>query len=231
MNLQSQMKRDLTAAIKAKDEKKKEAIEHFKDIIMSELNVKKIEFAKKLEELVLYDIKPNLEMAGKKYGSLIPKIKDALKSQNSIRTALKVKSGKNIVLEIDGKQIELLPGEILIDVKNKEGLGVESDGQLTVGLSTAVSPDLLEEGFCRELVHQIQNLRKEAGFEIENTINTALGPGIEESILKRFKNYIMKETLSKSLSLKFEKDMFVKEVRVNDKRIKIGIKVVGSIMQ
>ncbi len=214
-----------------KDEGKKEAVEHFKDIITSELNVKKIEFVKKLEELVSYDIKPDLNLVGKKYGSMIPEIKEALLKENSVRTALKVKSGKNITLKIDGKQIELLPEEILIDIKNREGLGVESDGQMTVGLSTVLSPELLEEGFCRELVHQIQNLRKEAGFEIENTINTAIGEGIKEGILKKFKNYIMKETLSRSLSGDFEKDMFLKEVRVNDKNIKIGIKVVGSIIK
>ena len=213
------------------DEGKKEAVEHFKDIIKSELNVKKIKFVKNLEELVSYDIKPNLELAGKKYGSLIPKIKEALLAEDSVRTALKVKSGKNITLKVDGKQIELLPEEILIDIKNREGLGVESDGQTTVGLSTSLSPGLLEEGLCRELVHQIQNLRKEAGFEIENTINTAIGGGIKEGILKKFKNYIMKETLSRSLAGEFEEDMFVREVRVNDKNIKIGIKVVGSITE
>jgi isoleucyl-tRNA synthetase len=214
-----------------KDEGKKEAVEHFKDIITSELNVKRIEFAKELEELVSYDIKPNLELVGKEYGSLVPKIKEALLKENPVYTALKVKSGKNITLKIDGKQIELPPEEILIDVKNREGLGVESDGQMTVGLSTVLSQGLLEEGLCRELVHQIQNLRKEAGFEIENTINTAIGEGIKEGILKKFKNYIMKETLSRSLTGKFEEDMFVKKVRVNDKNIKIGIKVVGSIIK
>ena len=214
-----------------KDEGKKEAVEHFKDIIISELNVKKIEYALNPEELITYDIKPNLELAGKKYGKLVPKIKEALKAENSVRTALKVKGGKNIALKIDGKQIELLPEEVLTEVKNKEGLGVESDGKITVGLSTALSDGLLEEGLCRELVHQIQNLRKEAGFEIENTINTAIGEGIKESILKKFKNYIMKETLSRSLSGTFEKDMFVKEVRINDKKVKVGIKVVGSILK
>ncbi|GAH12118.1 unnamed protein product, partial [marine sediment metagenome] len=108
--------------------------------------------------------------------------------------------------------------------------GVESDGEFTVGLPTAISGELLEEGFCRELVHQIQNLRKEAGFEIENTIDTAIESAVKEDVLNKFKNYIMKETLSKSLSSEFKEDMFVKEVKVNDDKIKIGIKVVGSIV-
>jgi isoleucyl-tRNA synthetase len=212
------------------DTRKKEAINHFKDIITSELNVKEIEFASELDELVSYDIKPNLSVLGKKYGSLVPEIREALLSESPIHIAFKVKNDRNVSLVVDGKKIELLPEEVLVDIKNKEGFGVESDGEFTVGLSTSISGELLEEGFCRELVHQIQNLRKEAGFEIENTIDTAIGPGMKENVLKKFKNYIMKETLSKSLSSDFKEDMFVKEIKVNDIKIKIGIKVVGSIV-
>jgi len=212
------------------DTGKKEAINHFKDIIISELNVKELKFAGELDELVSYDIKPNLSVLGKKYGSLVPKIRDALFSESSVRIALKVKNDKNVSLVVEGRKIELLPEEVLVDIKNKEGFGVESDGEFTVGLPTAIAGELLEEGFCRELVHQIQNLRKEAGFEIENTIDTAIESAVKEDVLNKFKNYIMKETLSKSLSSEFKEDMFVKEVKVNDEKIKIGIKVVGSIV-
>ncbi|MBE3113870.1 MAG: isoleucine--tRNA ligase [Actinobacteria bacterium] len=212
------------------DTSKKEAINHFKDVITSELNVKELEFTRELDELVSYDIKPNLSILGKKYGSLVPKIKNALLSESSVRIALKVKNDKNVSLAVEGRKIELLPEEVLVDIKNKEGFGVESDGEFTVGLPTAISGELLEEGFCRELVHQIQNLRKEAGFEIENTIDTAIESTVKEDVLKKFKNYIMKETLSKSLSSEFKEDMFVKEVKVNDEKIKIGIKVMGSIV-
>jgi len=135
-----------------------------------------------------------------------------------------------VSLAINGKHIELLPEDIIVETRNKEGLGIESDGEMTAGISTVIPENLLEEGFCRELVHQIQNLRKKAGFKIENTIDLAIEPGIKDNILKKFKNYIMKETLSKSLGPDFKDDMFVKEVRVNDKRMKIGIRVVGSIV-
>jgi len=211
------------------DKRKKEAVEHFRDIIISELNVKKIEFAKDIGQLAAYDIRPNLDLLGRKYGSLIPKIKDALLSLNPVKVVLRVKNDKNISLNIDGKHTEILPGEVLVSIKDKEGFGVESDGRFTVGLSTVISEELLNEGFCRELVHQIQNLRKEAGFKIENTIATALECRAKQEVLNKFKNYIMKETLSKSLGSEFSKDMFVKEAKVGSDKIKIGIKVVGSI--
>ncbi len=213
-----------------KDGRKKEAINHLKDIITSELNIKEIEFARDINELVSYDIKPNLLMLGKKYGSMVPLIKENLLSGDPVRTALKVKNNKKVSLAINGKHIELLPEDIIVETRNKEGLGIESDGEMTAGISTVIPENLLEEGFCRELVHQIQNLRKKAGFKIENTIDLAIEPGIKDNILKKFKNYIMKETLSKSLGPDFKDDMFVKEVRVNDKRMKIGIRVVGSIV-
>ena len=212
------------------DKRKEEAINHFSDIIMSELNVKKIRFAGTIDELVSYEIKPNLPLLGKKYGNLVPKIKEALVAENSIRTALKVKNNKNVSLTIDGRQIEILPGEILVEMRNKEGFGVESDGEFTVGLFSVVSEELLEEGFCRELVHQIQNLRKEAGFKIENTIELAIEPEIDEKILNKFKDYIMKETLTRSLVSEFKEDMYVKEARVEGKKIRIGMRVVGSIV-
>jgi len=214
-----------------RDGRKKEAINYFKDIIISELNVKEIGFTEDISELILYDIKPNLSLLGRKYGSKVPLIKKALFSGNQMRIALKVKNNKNVNLIVDGEQIELLPEEVIVEVKNKEGIGVESDGEFIVGLPTVISEDLMEEGFCRELVHQIQNLRKEAGFQIENTIELALETGVNDSVLEKFRDYIMKETLSKSIGPDFKKDMFVKKVSVNGKDLRIGIRVVGSISQ
>jgi len=213
-----------------KDNRKKEAIDHLKDIILSELNVKEIEFAGNIDDLVSYDIKPNLSLLGRKYGGMVQLIREKLLLENPALTALKVKNNKGVSLAIDGKHIELLPEEIIIETKNKEGLEIESDGEIIAGISTIIPEGLLEEGFCRELVHQVQNLRKEAGFKIENTIELAIEPEIEDSVLRKFKDYIMKETLSKSMSSDFKDDMFVRNVSVNNNKMRVGIKVLGSIV-
>ena len=213
------------------DNKKSEAIRHFEPVIADELNVKKIELVKNLEDLVSYDIKPNLKLVGPKYGSLVPKIRSVLLSKNLVQTAIKVKNNKSINLIIDGKNVELKPDEILVEIRSKEGYGVESDGEFTVGIPTAVSGELLEEGFCRELVHQIQILRKKADFKIENTINTSIECESDRGMLiKKYRDYIMKETLSRSLSFTFEDGMFTEELKINDSNIKIGIIVVGSVV-
>jgi isoleucyl-tRNA synthetase len=214
-----------------KEDGKKDAIKHFEKIILSELNAKKIEFAGKLDDLVAYDIKPNLSIAGKKYGPMIPGIRKALSGEDPAKTALKVRNGKNIKLDIEGRELEMEPEELLVEIKNKEGMGVESDGEFTVGLPTLITEGLLAEGFARELVHHIQNLRKEAGFEIENTIDTAIeAPGDKLKIIGDFKDYIKRETLTGSISGDFSDDMYIKQVKVNGTMVKIGIKVVGSIV-
>jgi len=213
------------------NEKVREAINHFKEVILSELNAKEIEFTEDLSELVFYDIKPNLAIVGKKYGPMIPGIKKALAEADSVQIALKVKNEQTVQLEIGGKKLELEPEELLVEIKNKEGVGVETDGEFTVGLPTEISGELAAEGFARELVHHIQNLRKEAGFEIENTIDVSIeAPGAQQETIDKFNKYISKETLSGSVGKDFDTGMFVKQVKVNGIELKIGIKVVGSIV-
>jgi len=213
------------------NEKVRKAINHFKEVILSELNAKEIEFTEELAELVSYDIKPNLAIVGKKYGPMIPGIRKALEEANSVQIALKVKNEKTVKLDIDGKKLELEPEEILVEIKNKEGIGVETDGEFTVGLPTEISGELVAEGFARELVHHIQNLRKEAGFEIENTIDVSIeAPGAQQETIDKFNKYITKETLSGSIGQDFDPGMFVKRVKVNGIELKIGIKVIGSIV-
>jgi isoleucyl-tRNA synthetase len=213
-----------------KDNHKNEAINHFEDIILEELNVKELEMTDNLSDFVLYKIKPNLKLLGPKYGAVLPEIKNALDKEIPVQLALKVRNEKVINLMINGKQVELLPEEILVEIINLENIGVESDGEFTVGLPTTLTPELEEEGFSRELVHHIQNLRKEADFKIENTIKTAIGCQEDDWIvIGKYSDYIKHETLSREIVQDFEDKMFVREISVNNKNIKVGIMVKGSI--
>ncbi|MEI7616193.1 MAG: class I tRNA ligase family protein, partial [Actinomycetota bacterium] len=182
------------------DKEKISAVRHFEDIISEELNVKKISFVENIEDIVSYNIKPNLKLLGSKFGALVPEIKSALMNENQVQIALKVKNNKNIILLCGGTKIELLPEEVLVEAIDKEGMGVESDSEVTVGLEMAISKELQDEGFCRELIHYIQNARKEADFEIENLIETnIICNENSRTIIKENIDYIKKETLSLSL--------------------------------
>ncbi|MCX6346463.1 MAG: DUF5915 domain-containing protein, partial [Actinobacteria bacterium] len=140
----------------------------------------------------------------------------------------KVKNNKNITLSCNGKKIELLPEEVLVEAVDKEGMCVESDSEVTIGLEMAISRELLEEGFCRELIHYIQNIRKEADFEIENLIETHIICNEKNKmIIKENIDYIKKETLS--LSLDFDLDnngLFIRDIKIDSEEIKIGVKVI-----
>ena len=214
-----------------KDSRKNEAVNHFKDIILEELNVKELEITDNLSDFVLYKIKPNLKLLGPKYGVILPAIKDALDKEVPVQLALKVRNEKAVNLIINGRQIELLPEEILVEIINLENIGIESDGEFTVGLPTTLTPELEEEGFSRELVHHIQNLRKEADFKIENTIKTAIACSIDDwKVIEKYSDYIKHETLSREITQDFEDQMYVRQIRVNNKNVKVGIIVKGSIV-
>ena len=214
-----------------RDEQAAGAIEHFSDIIMEELNVKDCKIVEELSELVSYNIKPNLKLLGPKYGAAVPLISRAIESENPSKIVLKVRNGKTINLVIEGRQIDLLPEEILVEIDSREGLGIESDGKFTVGLTLDISDELAEEGFCREFVHQIQNFRKEAGFQIENTIDIAFRSNREAIlIIEKYRDYIMKETLAEKLDDRFVDGMFLKDLKINDEELQIGIIVAGSIV-
>ncbi|MCG9479728.1 MAG: isoleucine--tRNA ligase [Actinomycetia bacterium] len=213
------------------DKKVTEAIRHFEPIIKEELNVKQVNILDDRGQLVSYDIKPNLKLLGSKYGAMVPKIKQSLEEMNPAMVALKSESSKKISMMVDGKHIDLEPDEVLVDIVNKEGLGIESDGTFTIGLPSEIEPGLLEEGFARELVHQIQNLRKEADFKIENTINTYIDCGPEEKkIIKKYDDYIKKETLTQKLNFGKKEECFNREAEVDGSSMTIAIVVVGSIV-
>jgi len=207
------------------------ACNYFREVILEELNVKELEIIENLENLVFFNIKPNLKLLGPKYGAYLPGIRQILESRGNFALALKAKNEKVVNIMVQGKQIELLPEELIVEIKNLKDYGIESDSEITVGLPLVIPETLKEEGFCRELVHQIQNLRKEAGFQKKNTIITAIDYDDDiKKVVEKYVEYIMKETLSKKLSNDFTGGMFVKEIKVNDRIIKTGIKVCGSIV-
>ena len=214
------------------DEKKKEAVKHFEDIIKDELNVKGINIIEDLEDLVTFDIKPNLKLLGPKYGKMMQGIREALKKEDPARISSMVRNNKVINLKIDGKQVEILPEEVLVDVKSKKDYGIETDGRFTVGMSKDISDELKQEGFCRELVHHIQNFRKESDFKIENTISLYVKSEEKwvNGIVEKYIEYIKKETLAENLSHIALEDHEEKYIKIEGKNITIGIKVAGSIV-
>lgn len=140
--------------------------EFYKEIIEDELNVKEVVFKDDIADFISYSFKPQMRTVGPKYGKLLNKIKTTLSELDGNKAMAELKSTGELKLDIDGQEIVLLEEDLLIDMAQMEGYVSESDHTITVVLDTNLTPELIEEGFVRELVSKIQTMRKEAGFEV-----------------------------------------------------------------
>ena len=141
------------------------------DIILDELNVKNMEFVDDASKFTSYSFKPQLRTLGRKYGKLVPAIGEYLKNGDGNALMNELKANGVIKFNIDGTDVELGEEDVLTETAQADGFVAESDKTTTVVLSTTLTPELIEEGFVRELVSKIQTMRKDAGFEVLDRIN------------------------------------------------------------
>ncbi|MCL2360344.1 MAG: isoleucine--tRNA ligase [Defluviitaleaceae bacterium] len=139
------------------------------EVVKEELNVKAISFIDNSEAFIEYRFKPQLRTLGPRYGKLVPKITVALNSEPATVMAALHKGAW--ATNIDGTDVELTMEDVLIETDQKEGFAVSQDKGITVVLNTQLTPELIEEGNLRELMSKLQNMRKDAGFEVMDRIN------------------------------------------------------------
>lgn len=179
----------------------KEIIEASRDIILSEINVKEIEYISADTGILVKNIKPDFKLLGKKYGKLMKQIADAVGkfTQADIR---KVEKEGNYQLIIDGHEIFLNLEEFEISSQDVPGWLVASNNRITVALDVTVTEDLKEEGIAREFINRIQNLRKELGFEVTDKIKLNIKDHKEiTNAITKHKDYISIQTLAGELNL------------------------------
>ena len=171
------------------------------EIVADELNVKAIEFVAEPEALVTYRVLPNNRLLGPKLGRDFPKARAALAALPPEQVVAKVNAGQLVELAIDGRALALLPEEVVVQTQPAEGLAVAADKVLTVGIDTELTPELMAEGKAREVVRRIQNMRKNADFNIEDHIATWYATPDAElaQVIDAWSDYIRLETLTDSL--------------------------------
>ncbi len=147
---------------------------YFTDIIREELNVKSVDFIDDASQLVSYVFKPQLRTVGPKFGKQLGEIREALSNLPSSAKADLDADGK-ITLSLPSGEVELLTEDILLETKQKEGVFTVSDRGVTVALDTILTPELIEEGFVKELISKIQTMRKESDFNVMDRINVTIG--------------------------------------------------------
>ncbi len=213
------------------DESLKDKIEAVKNLILSEVNVKEIEYILDTRGLITKKIKPNFKTLGKRYGKMMKEISDAFASfdQEQIYT---IEESEKYTLTLASGVAEITPEDYEISSEDMPGWQVAVDGKLTIALDITVNEELKREGVARELVNRIQNLRKDCKFEVTDKIKVAVEDRAEiTDSLSQFASYICAQTLSTEIltfsqlegSIAPEK---VSEIEWDDDMLKISIEKV-----
>ena len=201
----------------------KEMGQFYTDIIADELNVKEVKFANDVESFISYSFKPQLRTVGPKYGKLLNGIRKALSEINGTEAMNELRSTGLLTLDINGNKVELSEEDLLIETAQTEGYVTEADGDISVVLDTNLTPELIEEGFVREIVSKVQTMRKEAGFEVMDKIHIYAKDN--DKILELMKNHkeeIMSEVLAEDMTLGTT-DGYVKEWNINKEPVVLGV--------
>ncbi len=195
-------------------------------IVEDELNVKALEFVEEEGALVSYKILPDNKLLGPKLGARFPRLRAALAAADPAKVAAAVRTGQNLALDLDGEPFELAPAEILVSTTPAAGLAVAADKLTTVGIDTAITPELRQEGLAREIVRRIQDMRKKAGFNIEDRITTYYtASGEMGEVFSVWNSYLKAETLTTQLIAGAAAEgAFVEEQNIEGVPVTLGVK-------
>ena len=197
--------------------------EFFKDIIADELNIKAVTFTDDVRSFTTYTFKPQLRTVGPKYGKLLGKIRTALSSVDGNATMDELKANGSVTFDFDGEKVVLTEEDLLIDMTQKEGYVTESNQDVTVVLDCNLTPELLEEGFVREIISKIQTMRKEAGFEVTDHITVGYKDNAKiESIFSKYADEICADVLADKLT-DSEISGYTKEWSINGETVVLTV--------
>ncbi|MCH8068181.1 MAG: isoleucine--tRNA ligase [Candidatus Marinimicrobia bacterium] len=206
------------------NEEKGPAILRYKDQILEELNIKELELVKSRNELIIQTLELNYALLGKRFGKDLPGIKKALDELKYDDIASRQVNNLSIELSYNGETFELRPEEIIIKEQSIEGKSTASEPGITVAISTELTEELIQEGIVRDMIRHIQNMRKEANFNVEDRIKvTTNARGIIDTALNSFKDYFCNEILAVELTGNGITGEYTKEILVRGETVSFGI--------
>ncbi len=200
-----------------KDEK--ELPQMYKDLVADELNVKQITYTQNASGFTTYKFKPQLRTLGPRYGKLVPKIGEYLLTVDGNELMDSFNTDGSVSFELEGTAVKLELSDVLVETAQKEGFVSESDRDITVVLDMNMTPELVEEGFVREIISKLQTMRKEAGFEVQNHIRVYYGDNEKISaIFERNRALIGEEVLADEV-LASKGEGYSKEWNINGEKV------------
>lgn len=186
--------------VKVWGQMEEESLERLKELILKELNVKLMTLVEDPDGLMDRILKPNFRVLGKKYGSLVPQIQTALGGKDGNEVVACLERGDSFCLDLDGTKVFLELEDVEIETKATESLVVAEDRGVLVALETEMTEALVDEGFAREFVHYVQNLRRHSGLDVTDRIDVLYKADLRlTKAIERYTTYIQSETLCKNL--------------------------------
>jgi len=198
--------------------------EMYMDIIKEELNVKNITMLDDVSKFSGYTFKPQLRTLGKRFGSRLNALKEVLANVDGVKVMAELKETGKTVLNVGGIDEELAMDDLLYEAVQVEGFETQSENGITVVLDRELTPELIEEGFVRELISKIQTMRKEAGFEVMDKI-TVYAKGNEklEALMQANKESILTDVMATEI-VTGSLDGYTKEWNINGENVELGVK-------
>ena len=197
--------------------------EFYQEIIEDELNVKTVKFTDDVRDFTSYSFKPQLKTVGPKYGKQLGNIRKALAEIDGNAAMDTLNAEGSLKFDFNGTEVVLEKDDLLIDTAQVEGFVSEGDNYVTVVLDTNLTPELLEEGFVREIISKIQTMRKEAGFEVMNHINIFQDENEKiAEILKKYTDEIKSEVLADNIMIG-QTGGYAKEWNINGENVMLGV--------
>jgi len=192
-------------------------------IIADELNVKEVKFVDDASSFISYRVKPQLKTLGPRYGKLLPKINQYLVGEGVGNAVVAAHNrGESYKFDIDGTEISLAAEDVLVSTEENAGFVTVTEHDLSVVLDTNLTPELIEEGFVREIVSKVQTMRKEAGFEVtDHIVLSHHGNSLIEGIFARHGAEIAADTLADSIKL--GSAGYVKDWEINGESVTLGV--------
>ncbi len=197
--------------------------DYYVEIIRDELNVKEVEFIDDVEKFTSYSFKPQMRTVGPKYGKLLGQIRQILPELDGNAAMKELEETGTLKLDVDGQEVLLSEEDLLIEVAQTEGYLTETSGDVSVVLSTELTPDLIEEGYVNELVSKIQTMRKEAGFEVMDRIHVSMS-GNEKlaEIMKNAEDQLLPIVMGSEVEYGTASG-YTKEWSINGEKVTLGV--------
>ncbi|MCR5586155.1 MAG: isoleucine--tRNA ligase [Lachnospiraceae bacterium] len=197
------------------------------DIVKDELNVKEIEQTDEMDSFMSYSFKPQLKTLGRRFGKYINDVREILDGIDGSAAYKDLEENGYIKVEVGGKEEKLVKEDLLIEAEQADNYETQSDHGVTVALDTCLTPELVEEGFVREVISKLQTMRKDAGFEVMDKIKIGIKDNDEISgIAEKNKEEIMRAAMADELKIN-ETSGFTKEWKINGEVVTLSVEKLG----